>query len=73
MLLLMVPDEKYSNSAELNNTKSVLGAKLILISLQSAEIEESCEKEVITINQLSVGINSHSIFPLTTLPHKIIS
>lgn len=50
MLLVMVPDEKYSNSAELNNTKSVLGAKLILISLQSAEIEESCEKEVITIN-----------------------
>lgn len=27
VMLVMVPDEKYSNSAELNNTKSVLGGK----------------------------------------------
>lgn len=34
VLLVMVPDEKYLNSAELNNTKSVLGVKLIIIYLQ---------------------------------------
>lgn len=40
----MAPDKKYSNSVELNNTNSVLGAKLILIYLQSLQKQKKAVK-----------------------------
>lgn len=44
VLLVMAPDKKYSNSVELNNTNSVLGAKLILIYLQSLQKQKKAVK-----------------------------